>query len=64
MITMRTKKIAALIACMSVLLLLTLVGFAQQGPPPFGGPHGDGPGRHGHDGGGPPIPIQPPGCRR
>ena len=56
MITMRTKKIAALIACMSVLLLLTLVGFAQQGPPPFGGPHGDGPGRHGHDGG-PPIPF-------
>ena len=56
MIRMRTKKIAALIACMSVLLLLTLVGFAQQGPPPFGGPDG-GPGRHGHDGGGPPIPF-------
>lgn len=47
MMTLRTKKIATLLALCGVLILVSMVGFAQ-GPPPFGGPggphgpHGDG----------------------
>ena len=51
MMTLRTKKIATLLALFGVLALVTMAGFAQQGPP-FGGPgHEHGPDGH------PPIPF-------